>query len=293
MNTSNEVSRPQRLFRYFSPSYSQIFTDRKLWFAAASDFNDIFEVYPRYDKLVPELLQKVLMREYAFLPLNVNMSYQDFRCHTKKLADRIAAECMEEYPEILQSKFGQYYGIVCFSEHMDSLLMWGHYTESHRGFVVEFDPEHTLFSPRDFGKVVYQTSRPILTMDADSQMLLRKSPEWAYEDEHRLVKPRSELTSGVYIRNGVECQGHYLPLPIDAIKAVYFGCKMSEAQREDLLKALQQYPHVKLFFMKRHHTEYKLDAIPWSEWKPTSRSAQDILNIPWPVALPRVADKRV
>jgi len=290
---NNPFKRPQRLFRYFSPSYSHIITDRKLWFAAASDFNDILEAFPRYDTLVPQLLQKVLMREYAFLPPHVAMSYQEFRRHTKKVADRIAAECMEEYPEVLQMKFGQYYGIVCFSEHLDSLLMWGHYTDSHRGFVVEFDPEHALFSARDFGKVVYQTSRPTLTMEADSQMLLRKSPEWSYEDEHRLIKPRSELTKGMYIRNAAERPGHYVPLPMDAIKAVYFGCKMSEAHRDDLLKPLQQFPPVKVFFMKRHPTEYNLQAIPWAEWKPPSRSAQDILNIPWPVDLPRVSDKRM
>jgi hypothetical protein len=159
--------------------------------------------------------------------------------------------------------------------------------------VVEFDPEHALFSARDFGKVVYQTSRPTLTMEADSQMLLRKSPEWSYEDEHRLIKPRSELTKGMYIRNAAERPGHYVPLPMDAIKAVYFGCKMSEAHRDDLLKPLQQFPPVKVFFMKRHPTEYNLQAIPWAEWKPPSRSAQDILNIPWPVDLPRVSDKRM
>jgi hypothetical protein len=79
---------------------------------------------------------------------------------------------------------------------------------------------------------------------------------------------------------------------MDAIKAVYCGCKMSEAHRDDLLKPLQQHSHVKSFFMKRHPTEYKVEAIPWAEWKPPSRSAQDILNIPWPVDLPRVSDKR-
>src|ERR1035441_3397334 len=147
---NEELLRPQRLFRYFSPGYSHMFTEQRLWFAAASDFDDIFEVFPRYDVLVPHLLNMVLIKKYAFLPPEVDIPYEEFRRRTMPLRRQIMADCMEEYPEVLQEKVGLYYGIICFTERPDSLLMWGHYTDGHRGFVVEFDPEHELFSPRDF-----------------------------------------------------------------------------------------------------------------------------------------------
>jgi len=46
-------------------------------------------------------------------------------------------------------------------------------------------------------------------MEANSRTLLHKSPEWAYEAEHRLIKPHRELILGTYNRNGTPIQGHY------------------------------------------------------------------------------------
>ncbi len=39
-------------------------------------------------------------------------------------------------------------GILCFTEKNDNLLMWSHYANSHKGFVLEFYPEHQFFDRR-------------------------------------------------------------------------------------------------------------------------------------------------
>ena len=39
-------------------------------------------------------------------------------------------------------------GILCLSEVRDSILMWGHYTDSHQGFVIGFDSDQPFFSNR-------------------------------------------------------------------------------------------------------------------------------------------------
>ncbi len=260
---------PERLFRYFSPGYSHIFTEQKLWFSTAEDFNDIFEVFPRYDKLIPEMVEEVLKRKYAFLPPDNTASFQEYKKATQEGCRQIIEQCNEEYPEDFQAKFSKYYGIVCFTEHLDSLLMWGHYTGCHRGFVIEFNPQHALFTPRDFGKVSYGENRPLLTLtkEPSSQMLLCKSSEWAYEDEHRLIKKKTELTPGTYDRNGVKTEGHFVPLPMDSIKAVYFGCRISPEHRNNLIRPLEAYPHIERFFMRRNRIAYKLDVVPWVQWK--------------------------
>jgi hypothetical protein len=276
---------PERLFRYFLPGYSRIFTEQKLWFSAAKGFNDIFEVFPRLDKLVEQLVKQAEMKEYAFLPPEAPIDFPQYRQATKERRQVIKAQCLESYGEILQSKFSESYGIVCFSEEL-SLFMWGHYTDCHRGFAVEFNPQHSFFSPRDFGKVVYGRDRPVLTTEACSQMLLHKSQEWSSEKEWRLIKPCGELVAGAYERKGVPTKGFYLPLPMDAIKAVYFGCRTSPGVRDDMLKPLAAFPQIECYVMRRNRIEYKLDAIPWKEWKEPQPFPKDFIDSAWRKAGP-------
>jgi|SRR5580658_5344823 hypothetical protein len=49
----------------------------------------------------------------------------------------------------LMSSFERRHGVLCLSEAPANLLMWAHYADSHRGFVVEFDPASPFFCQRD------------------------------------------------------------------------------------------------------------------------------------------------
>ena len=257
------AKRPARLFRYYSPVHSHIFAGKKLWFSAVTDFNDIFEVVPRFDKLIPELLEENLQKTYPLLRLSQNESYKIFKERILNTTPNLLEDLITKYSDGFQEYLDAHYKILCFSEHLDSLLMWGHYTNCHRGFVIEFDPNHALFSPRDFGKVIYENERPVACRNADARMLLCKSPEWEYEDEHRLIKLKTDLTPGKYLRFEKEVDGYFIPLPMDAVKAVYFGCRILADDRNNLLKPLQGFPHIKRFFMRRNQIEYKLDPTPF------------------------------
>jgi hypothetical protein len=274
------VQRPERLFRYFHPGHSRIFIEQKLWFSSASDFNDIFEAVPRFDQIIPEMTEKARRINYAFLPPEVGLNFSSYNARTKEFHHQVVESTHDEYPETFQRKFSLHAGIVCFSAHLDSLLMWGHYTDCHRGFVLEFDPRHALFPPRDFAKVRYDENRPVMTVETTSEVLLFKSPEWRYEDEYRLVKQKAELTKGTRVRNGENIEGHYLRLPMDSIKAVYLGCRIEKNDRENLIKPLEAYPHIKRLFMRKNRVAYKLDVVPWDDWTEPSGVVESALNRP-------------
>ena len=263
------MTRAKRLFRYFSPKASDIFLDQKLWFSAAKDFNDIFEVAPRYDKLLTEQLERRLKIEYAFLPPSVQTDWPTYRKAMAPFARRLLEESFEIYPERCQRNFSERFGIICFCENADSLLMWGHYASCHKGFVVEFDPQHSMFSPNEFGKMEYSDTRPFIEEREYSKLLLTKSPEWSYEVEHRLIKPLSGLPIATR-RDGRELR--FMHLPMEAVKAVYLGCRMPaeapDALRE-ILNSLKSPPtqHIKPFLMRRHPANYALVPVPWEEWK--------------------------
>jgi len=88
--------------------------------------------------------------------------------------------------------------VLCLARRWASHLMWGHYARSHHGFVVCYKPA-VLDAFQDLpghlgqGNVDYRADVPELrwfTGDptgAMAPLIASKSPEWAYEEEFRVV----------------------------------------------------------------------------------------------------------
>lgn len=94
--------------------------------------------------------------------------------------------------------FYQDYGIISLTETKDNLLMWSHYTDKHKGMVLEFDISNDFFHSTyarennsylgKIQRVLYRKER--LTSVNNNLMIepyFHKSDEWAYENEHRLL----------------------------------------------------------------------------------------------------------
>lgn len=155
------------------------------------------------------------------------------------------------------------YGFVSLTETWDSLLMWAHYSDSHRGYCLEFsltaaDWKHD-FMPF---KVDYGLKRPriptSLALKSPSRlseaerrqlvqsMFLTKSNEWSYEREWRLMAERSN--SKLNIRP-------------DAITAVILGASMSANDRRFIAHTVnQRIPPLRLLQANIDVDDYKLNA---------------------------------
>ena len=85
--------------------------------------------------------------------------------------------------------------VLSLAENCQSLLMWAHYTESYRGFLIGFeDPANYILthpSPhRDYGPVFYCHHRPRRPRFADvpnHELFYTKSSDWSYEREWRII----------------------------------------------------------------------------------------------------------
>jgi len=256
--------RPERLFRYFSPEASDVFSTQKLWLSAANSFNDFFDVVPRFDHLYTTKIKDTRDKFISNLPPSIDL--KQYEKQMDEMADQYYEEKMETEPQRIQNLFSEKYGIICFCSNLTSPAMWGHYTknkegENHSGFVVEFDPNHSIFPNSEFAKVNYSLSRPILNISPHAEIALTKSRDWDYESEHRLVKPLSEATSGIR-RDGKK--RHFIDLPFEAVRAVYFGLRVNPFCRDEILKDLKspEWKDVKKFVMRRHHSEYALEPKP-------------------------------
>lgn len=93
--------------------------------------------------------------------------------------------------------------VLCLSSSYDSILMWSHYAENHRGLVLELsniDPAEHIFGPAPveyaeipfaFVKardVIDRTLRGVNSEPKYADVIARKASYWSYENEWRAAK---------------------------------------------------------------------------------------------------------
>ena len=95
--------------------------------------------------------------------------------------------------------------VCCFSKRDNSLLLWAHYADAHRGICLEYEVEDTVYATQFFD-VTYSNSLPILEkidrypkghpvegklsmhIDKEGAIFRNKSDDWSYEEECRTLR---------------------------------------------------------------------------------------------------------
>jgi hypothetical protein len=143
--------------------------------------------------------------------------------------------------------------IYCLTPHPDSILMWSHYADNHRGICLAFDTANTLFAMarevryrNDYPRFVAHAMGP----DEIFEAIHTKSDAWSYEDEFRLLGIRS--MPGL----PMQLDGDFLPLQDGTLKFVILGC---EANQEKILKFFKGHaPKMPLKRAIRANNQYRL-----------------------------------
>jgi hypothetical protein len=138
--------------------------------------------------------------------------------------------------------------ISCFATTPFSQLMWGgSYADCHRGFCIEYDvlPDDSKYSEiyQNLFPVVYSKTRSEITSEllhwqdaniTDSSLwhiyfngLLRKSFDWAYQNEWRLLQPTKAEIKGFSV-------------PFFPISKVYLGNRMNRRERTKIIKICKE-----------------------------------------------------
>ena len=133
------------------------------------------------------------------------------------------------------------YGVVCFSATPIQPLMWAHYGAAHTGLVLEFDGSCPLFSDPGFLQVDYATERaefdPDLPDRARTEALARrKSLDWAYEKEFRLVVSLSR-TKRI---SAAGADRNFLPIEPSWIKSITVGLRASFELKGEVMRLRRQ-----------------------------------------------------
>jgi len=111
--------------------------------------------------------------------------------------------------------------LYCLVPAPDSILMWSHYADHHRGICLEFHVVNALFLKA--WKVAYCSEYPVWVpqdmQDIALDVILTKSKDWECEQEFRIVG----TPNGV--GHPLKLDGDYLSLPPRALLSVIVGCR--------------------------------------------------------------------
>lgn len=227
--------RPEALYKYVTADRIDILVNGMIRFTQPSVLNDPFEMSADVTAVAdPE-------DPAAFMKMTLNMAAQYVR-----------------------PKAGDRFGVLSLTERPDNLLMWAHYAGEHSGFLIEFDPGHVFFDQRSAEEqldcclqpITYSDTRPAVGWKGYVLALLTKSPQWAYEQEWRMVLPLER--SARQLAGG---SVHLFEFPVEAIRGLVLGCRMPDARRQeivDLVTGDARYAHVLVQHARQHPERYAL-----------------------------------
>jgi hypothetical protein len=252
----NAPSRPETIFKYFGSERAGILKDLRIRFANPAEFNDPYEVCPRFDVAAEKTATKAV-RNLVILDTQLGIPQKRASELLEDCKKRVLADRVMYHTHRFQKECGEKFRMLCFSANIQSPLMWGHYCDSHSGFALGFDGEHEFF--KDLYPVFYDEHRPHADDPIKGQLIpLTKNFEWGYEEEWRIVRPVHSTAA------------YFETLPVECIKAVYFGLRISPALRWNIEMALKlpQCENIQTFQMALDVADYKLIPVPVQKTPP-------------------------
>lgn len=222
LNETNPFAKPEIYYKYMGATgFVHTISDSRLKLSRPDDFNDPFEFSPKFD-----FSHHVVAKEWAeFDPTALyeanhgklipkDVSLEDFKGNDPNDPRQLdlLRECLEEkysqnHSLHFQEQHSSFVRALCLTESPENNLMWSHYTENQMGLCIGLsrgtkdgawsDPGNkgfglrkTEYSSERAGIQVESLIRP-LEMESNRDRLeriyYRKSTDWSYEKEWRIV----------------------------------------------------------------------------------------------------------
>lgn len=266
------------LYKYFPLARRDVIENGLLRFTQPGDFNDPFELHPSFD-----LMSKADIATLPQAPENPNMRVLTPQALQPMITAVLPGltTVMQEHSgmegafslnnnRLAQATFDSKFGVLCLTESPDSLLMWAHYADSHKGFVLQFDEHHDFFAPTtvdgqafELTKIEYTDKRPVLSYSTinSPSVYYRKSPEWSYEREWRLIKPLKDAARVIEYPRYPRC---LFSLPASSVTGVIVGLAVPDEERVRLFELFSQphLQHVTVYQTALSKDEYKIEVHP-------------------------------
>lgn len=240
------------LYKYVTEERIDILENCKIRFSQAFIMNDPFEskthVSP-YDK--------------------PNSKKDDFIEVLRKL-EKKETEIPEYINDELELSSNNSSLILSLTEDPNNLLMWSHYANSHKGFVIAFNALDNFFHPKpiltylnNLRKIEYSSNKQLSKNNSffDENLFL-KSTEWEYEREWRIV--RWSKNANHVLQENSSFPIYLFDLPPSCIKSIILGSRMEKKNKEKIRNILSEnkdFNHVSIFRASLHESQSRIELI--------------------------------
>lgn len=247
---------PNKLYKFesFSELSLRNLKRQAIYFGSPRGFNDPYDcaITAQIKNLTPEQVEQYknhLLADDKTTIEERNNLIKHTAPEIGELVSKLVSEDVSEIKEKVLSTFG----ISCFSEINNDLLMWSHYGGRYKGFCLEFDSNQPFFNKAK--KVTYSDSMPkIDPMKVLSEgiyyfeeLFCVKSKSWEYEKEWRIFHKQA---------------GTLFTYPTEALTGVFFGPDIEPECLEIIALILRgQNEKVKLFQGQRSQDAFKVEFV--------------------------------
>lgn len=186
---------------------------------------------------------------------------------------QVAKNQFEEKTLLILTKFLRNFRICCFSETKDSILMWSHYANYHKGICISYNFEELqnnfksknffelYYKKHDFNElfpVYYTKNFPKIdasnTLKTLTQAIFTKYKDWEYEKEWRILKYNSSF-------NGKPINDTSTLIKVPTPNAIYMGCKINLKDKKELISICEK-EKISLYLMHMSPSNYILKPEP-------------------------------
>ena len=225
------------VYKYVQSDRLDVLENSAVRFTQPAAFNDPFETMPSFS-LVKEHLKQMMMQRYC---RTNEPNFDVLPRHVQPLINII----ITEIPKILSEHFC----ILSLSKKRNNLLMWSHYADAHKGYVIGFDSESHFFKPGEgkavdgLREVTYSSMRDVvpgagLSMLNAEEMnrvnrtfFFTKSSDWAYEEELRILAHPGG--ADMRLQGGDTYDICLFKFPPECIREIIFGYRISASKRQN------------------------------------------------------------
>lgn len=253
-----DTKAPKHLYKYYADNERDVETvfNNEMWYSAPVCFNDPYDCDFAIDE--PATIDSLL----SSIARDNNIKRGSSAWKNAYIATK------KEFPSfrnaIISMKSSM--GVACLSENYDTILMWSHYANNHKGICVEY-------SLIDFVRclsltpipVIYTKEKSVLSnlrvnsiekdmMDFFLKSIVHKDSTWEYENEWRIV--RDNKACGEKWNN----EKHGALLESVRPESVTLGCNV-KPQFEDEIKAKCKSEGIRVHKMVKGMSDYGMSRV--------------------------------
>lgn len=231
---------PCYLYKYRTVnSVEHLLMNHSIYFSCYKDFNDPFEsAFNTLEEYTPQQYYDSFL--FGEMPPKIA---EDL---TKQIACGIidGKTIIKQLIKEVISSMGYY----CMTSKPDNLLMWAHYADSHKGVCLKFDILKDLESFLVPVPIDYNPQYINFDVLADNilNVVRRKSPDWKYEDEYRIIK--------------TDFQGPWKIKP-ECLVEIIFGCRTPGKDKDSIkrLASSNGFENIKFSEAREKNDSYGLE----------------------------------